>query len=82
MAATILAAPSACVAERKLPISPSRWIFRTLHLWVGLSFRLLLVAQGLSGAALVWRPELDRWSTIARLRTRWHGRLCRTVKCE
>lgn len=60
MAAIILASPSARVVERKLSISPSLWIFRTLHLWVGLSFGLLLVAQGLSGAALVWRSELDR----------------------
>lgn len=60
MAATTLAPATARIAVGKASISPSLWLFRTLHLWLGLSFGLLLVAQGLSGAALVWRPELDR----------------------
>ncbi len=33
---------------------------RTLHLWLGLSLGLLLVVQGVTGAVLVWRPDLDR----------------------
>ena len=65
MSATILATTFASATVKKPRISPSLWIFRTLHLWVGLSFGLLLVAQGLSGAALVWRPELDRLMTPA-----------------
>ncbi len=38
----------------------ARSAFRLLHLLLGLSVGLLLVIQGLTGAALVWRPELDR----------------------
>ena len=49
--------------------------FRFIHLWVGLSFGLILVAQGLSGAALVWRPELDRLmlGSIARVKPSAQG---------
>ncbi|HEY1498387.1 MAG TPA: PepSY-associated TM helix domain-containing protein [Acidobacteriaceae bacterium] len=35
-------------------------LFRMLHQLLGLSLGLLLVSQGLSGAVLVWRPELER----------------------
>ncbi|MGI4827293.1 MAG: PepSY-associated TM helix domain-containing protein [Janthinobacterium lividum] len=59
MSSTLTGPRTASVASR--PVAPSaRLIFRTLHLVVGLSFGLLLVLQGLSGSALVWRPELDR----------------------
>lgn len=34
---------------------------RTVHLWTGLVFGTLLVLQGLTGAALAWRHELDRF---------------------
>lgn len=37
-----------------------RTLIRTLHLWIGVSFGLVLVSQGLSGAVLVWRPEIER----------------------
>jgi uncharacterized iron-regulated membrane protein len=33
---------------------------RLVHLWTGLVFGTLLVLQGLTGAALSWRHELDR----------------------
>lgn len=38
----------------------ARSLFRTLHQLIGLTLGLVLVSQGLSGAVLVWRPELER----------------------
>lgn len=34
---------------------------RTLHLWTGLIFGVILALQGLTGAVLGWRHELDAW---------------------
>lgn len=34
---------------------------RKLHLWTGLIFGLILALQGLTGALLAWRHELDAW---------------------
>ena len=34
---------------------------RTIHLWAGLVFGLILVLQGLTGAVIGWRHELDAW---------------------
>lgn len=34
---------------------------RTIHLWAGLVFGTILVLQGLTGAVIGWRHELDAW---------------------
>ncbi|QJD79616.1 PepSY-associated TM helix domain-containing protein [Spirosoma rhododendri] len=39
----------------------TRWSFR-LHSWLGLATGLFLLLFGLTGSALVFRPELDRWA--------------------
>lgn len=36
-------------------------LIRTLHLWAGLIFGTILVLQGLTGAVIGWRHELDAW---------------------
>ncbi|MEI9964162.1 MAG: PepSY-associated TM helix domain-containing protein [Caulobacteraceae bacterium] len=37
-----------------------RRLWFNIHLWIGVGLFVLLVPLGLSGTALVWRPELDR----------------------
>ncbi len=59
MASTMTAARPG-TAGRKAVRPLAHRTFQTIHLVVGLTFGLLLVLQGLSGSALVWRPELDR----------------------
>ncbi len=34
---------------------------RTIHLWTGLIFGIILVLEGLTGTVLSWRHELDAW---------------------
>ena len=36
-------------------------LIRTVHLWAGLVFGVILVLQGLTGSLLSWRHELDAW---------------------
>ena len=58
---SVISAPASTqvMASRPQVDLPLR-AFRTLHLWIGLSVGLLLVVQGVTGAVLVWRPDLDR----------------------
>lgn len=41
----------------------------TIHLWLGLTVGLLWAVQGLTGAALVFHRELDRWAHPERVGT-------------
>lgn len=43
-------------------------LIRTVHLWAGLIFGIILVLQGLTGTALGWRHELDAWLNPGLLR--------------
>ena len=43
------------------------WL-RQLHLWLGLIAGLVIVALGLSGSALVFRAEIERFAVRAWLR--------------
>jgi len=36
------------------------FIFRQVHLWLGLSFGVITAIAGLTGSALVFRPEIDK----------------------
>ncbi|MEN7526065.1 MULTISPECIES: PepSY domain-containing protein [unclassified Cupriavidus] len=38
-----------------------RTVLRKLHLYIGLVFGLLFIMLGLTGTAISWRDELDRW---------------------
>jgi uncharacterized iron-regulated membrane protein len=42
-----------------------RRIFTLLHRWAGLVLGVLLVALGISGSALVFRADIERWQTAA-----------------
>lgn len=63
---------------RNLVTHPRRvWLRRALfqiHLWVGVLFALYLITISLSGAVLVFRQELTRWSLPASLSTYQPGR--------
>ncbi|MFC0252527.1 PepSY-associated TM helix domain-containing protein [Massilia consociata] len=41
---------------------------RTVHLWAGLVFGIILVLQGLTGTVIGWRHELDAWLNPGLLR--------------
>jgi uncharacterized iron-regulated membrane protein len=43
----------------------ARRLFVRLHLWLGLTLGLVWALQGLTGAALVFHRELDRWGVEA-----------------
>jgi len=43
-------------------------LIRTIHLWAGLVFGTILVLQGLTGAVIGWRHELDAWLNPGLLR--------------
>src|SRR3954452_10417456 len=48
--------------SHSIPALPDMKHFaRTIHLWTGLIFGTLLVLQGLTGAVLSWRTEIDAW---------------------
>lgn len=42
-------------------ISCMKAFIRSIHLWAGLVFGTILVLQGLTGAVIGWRHELDAW---------------------